>query len=353
MAAAHQSGESMAETRVRLAKEKGDPSPAMLQPDMVSTDVWADTAKPGVTARPSVSLKFSNNTNPADNLATPVPVNGVINYPQHIQPLWTRDRGANTCTSCHNSSDHTDLTATIGGDGRVVSYDRLMIGDPELDASGRPVIFFDDGVPMLSRLPALVNTAASEGEAGGLARKSRLMEILSGQALMSDASARSVHPTPPSTAPDHSKMLNAAEKRLVAEWIDTGGKYYNDPFDPTSGTRIVPTLDEDSFAASVYPILESTCAGCHQARGSDNKPTTATSFTNNRFVLTGDPEGDWGVTMTMVNDVCHPPTSYLLARPSTIPHPSAATTQTAAVLPANSANYATIASWIAAGCMTP
>ena len=348
MASAHQSGETMADTRVRL-----DPTAAQLKPDMVSTDIWADTTKAGVTARPAVALRYSGNANASDDLATPVPTNGVINYPTHIQPLWTRDRGANTCTSCHNVSAHIDLSATIGGDGRVVSYDRLMIGDPLLDGSGRPVITFDDGVPMLEHQPALVNTAASEGEAMGLARKSRLMEILSGQSLMSDANAKTVHPNPPSSAPDHSKMLNAAEKRLVAEWIDTGGKYYNDPFDPTSGTRIVPTLDEDSFIASVYPIIENTCAGCHQARGSDNTPTTATSFTNNRYVLTGDPDGDWGVTMTMVNDVCHPPTSYLLARPSTIPHPQAATTQTAAVLPANGANYATIANWIAAGCMNP
>jgi hypothetical protein len=348
MSSAHQSGETMADTRVRL-----DPTAATLKPDMVSTDIWADTAKAGVTARPAVALRYTGNPLPADDLVTPPPVNGVINYPQHIQPLWTRDRGANTCTSCHNISDHTDLSATIGGDGRVVSYDRLMIGDPQLDSSGRPIIFFDDGVPMLQRQAALVNTAASEGEALGLARKSRLIEILSGQSLMSDAAAKTSHPNPPSTAPDHSKMLNRAELRLLAEWIDTGGKYYNDPFDPTSGTRMVPTLDEDTFAASVYPILQSTCAGCHQARGSDNKPTGATSFTDNRFVLTGDPEGDWGVTMTMVSDTCHPPVDYLLARPSTIPHPDAATSQTAAVLPANSANYATIANWIAAGCLTP
>ena len=348
MASAHLSGETMAETRVRL-----DSSAATLKPDMVSTDIWADTAKAGVTARPAVALRFTGNPDPADDLATLAPANGVINYPQHIQPLWTRSRGTNTCTSCHNISDHTDLSATIGGDGRVVSYDRLMIGDPQLDSSGRPVIFFDDGVPMLQRQAALVNTAASEGEATGLARKSRLIEILSGQSLMSDAAAKTSHPNPPSTAPDHSKMLNRAEMRLLAEWIDTGGKYYNDPFDPTSGTRIVPTLDEDTFAASVYPILQSTCAGCHQARGSTNTPTGATSFTDNRFVLTGDPEGDWGVTMTMVSDTCHPPLDYLLARPSTIPHPDAATSQTTAVLPANSANYATIASWIAAGCLTP
>ena len=348
MSGAHQSGETMADTHVRL-----DPTAATLKPDMVSTDIWADTAKAGVTARPAVALRFTGNPSATDDLVTPLPVNGVINYPQHIQPLWTRDRDANTCTSCHNISDHTDLSATIGGDGRVVSYDRLMIGDPQLDASGRPIIFFDDGVPMIQRQAALVNTAASEGEAVGLARKSRLMEILSGQDLMSDAAAKTSHPNPPATAPDHSKMLNAAEKRLLAEWIDTGGKYYNDPFDPTSGTRIVPTLDEDTFAASVYPILQSTCAGCHQARGSTNTPTGATSFTDNRFVLTGDPEGDWGVTMTMVSDTCHPPVDYLLARPSTIPHPDAATSQTTAVLPANSANYATIANWIAAGCLTP
>jgi hypothetical protein len=332
MAAAHQSGETMAETRVRL-----DSTAATLKPDMVSTDIWADTAKAGVTARPAVALRFAGNPSAADDLATLAPVNGVINYPQHIQPLWTRDRGANTCTACHNISDHTDLSDTIGGDGRVVSYDRLMIGDPALDASGRPIITFDDGVPMIERQAALVNTAASEGEAVGLARKSRLMEILSGQSLMSDAAAKTAHPNPPASAPDHSKML----------------KYYNDPFDPTSGTRMVPTLDEDSFTASVYPILESTCAGCHQARGSDNTPTGATSFTNNRFVLTGDPEGDWGVTMTMVSDTCHPPVDYLLARPSTIPHPDAAASQATAVLPANSANYATIAHWIQAGCLTP
>jgi hypothetical protein len=348
MAALHASGQTMADTHVQL-----DPTAAMLKPDMVSTDIWADTAKSGVTARPAVALRFTGNPNPADDLVTPVPANGVINYPTHIQPLWTRDRGANTCTSCHNVSDHTDLSASIAGDGRVTSYDRLMLGDPQLDSSGRPEIFFDDGVPMLVRQPALVNTAASEGEATGLARKSRLIEILSGQSLMSDAAAKLSHPNPPSSAPNHATMLNAAEKRLLAEWIDTGGKYYNDPFDPTSGTRIVPTLDEGSFVASVYPILESTCAGCHQARGSTNTPTGATSFTDNRFVLTGDPDGDWGVTMTMVNDVCHPPTSYLLARPSTIPHPDAATSQTTAVLPANGANYATIASWIAAGCLTP
>jgi len=199
MASAHLSGETMADTRTRL-----DATALTLTTDMVSTDIWADTSKTGVTARPSVTLRYTGNTSKSDDLATAVPSNGIINYPTHIQPLWTRDRGTNTCTSCHNISAHLDLSATIAGDGRVVSYDRLMIGDPLLDSSGRPVIFYEDGVPMLERQPALVNTAASEGEAIGLARKSRLIEILSGQTLMSSADAKVSHPNPPSTAPDHS-----------------------------------------------------------------------------------------------------------------------------------------------------
>jgi hypothetical protein len=343
---AHASGETMADTRTRL-----DPTQLALQPDMVYTDVWADTTQPGVRAIDPITIKFKGNTNPADDLATAVPANGVINYPDHIQPLWSRDRGANTCTNCHNASAHIDLTSTLAGTGRFVSYDRLLIGDPLLDASGRPQFIFEDGEPMIVRQPALVATDASEGDVIGLSRKSRLFEILAGKVLMSDATAQATYPTP--SAPDHSKMLNKAEMRLLAEWIDTGGKYFNDPFNASSGVRQLGTLGQATFVSTVYPILTSTCAGCHQAIGSDAKQTGSTSFHDNRFVLTGSPDGDFNVTLTMIADACHPPLDYLLARPSTIPHPPGLAGQTTAVLPAGSADYQTIADWILTGCSTP
>ena len=72
-----------------------------------------------------------------------------------------------------------------------------------------------------------------------------------------------------------------------------------------------------------------------------------TSFRNNRFVLTGDAEGDFGVTLSMISNACAPSSNYLLSRPSTAPHPSGGT---AAVLPVGSANYNTIAAWIQGGC---
>jgi hypothetical protein len=318
----------------------------------VSTNVWTDTTKAGVTARTAISLKYTDNGAPANDLATTTPTNGIVNYPDHIQPLWSRDRGTNTCTSCHNGgSVKLDLSGTMAGTGRLTSYERLMIGDPVIDqATGLPVTRIEEGVPVIVRQAALVSTDASEGDATGLARKSRLVEILSGDTLMAGAEARTVHPTPAGGAPNHATMLNAAEMRLVAEWIDLGGKYYNDPFSTGSQVRTITTLSQATFTSQVYPILRSTCAAsCHQAIGSANVPA-GTSFRQNRFVLTGDAEGDFNVTLTMISNTCSPASNYLLQRPSTVPHPAGANGQTTAVLPLNSANYNTIANWILGGC---
>src|SRR5205085_2314124 len=71
LSGAHLSGETMASTRARL-----DPTVMSLVADMVSTDVWADTTKPGVTARTALSMKYTGNANPAEDLATLAPVNG-------------------------------------------------------------------------------------------------------------------------------------------------------------------------------------------------------------------------------------------------------------------------------------
>jgi hypothetical protein len=348
MAAAHQSGETMADTRTRL-----DVNALKLAADMVYTDVWADTTKPGVTARSDVTMRYTGNTNAADDLATAVPVNGIINYPTHIAPIWTRGRGANTCTNCHADPAKLDLGVTTGGSGRVSSYDELMLGDPLIDATtGLAKTRIEEGVLVIERGPALVDTAASEGESLGLSRKSRLADILWGQRLFSSDDAVTAHPSPPAGQPDHSKMLNLAEKRLVAEWIDTGGKYFNDPFDAASNVRQVNGLSQATFEAQVFPILKSTCAAnCHQAIGSSNSAVPpGTSFRSNRFVLTGDAEGDYNVTLTMISNTCAPASNYLLSKPSTIPHPPGAVGATSAVLPVGSANYNTIASWIQGGC---
>lgn len=346
MAAARLSGETMASTRTRL-----DPAALELVTDLLSTDHWADTSRTGVRARSAVALRYTGNARAADDLATAVPTQGIINYPEHIQPLWTRDRGANTCVSCHGAGATLDLRATVAGSGRLQSYEALMVGDPVIDpATGLPQTRLREGVPEVVRQPARVENGASEGEAGGLARRSRLMEILSGQTLSAGTALRTLYPAPPNTAPDHAALLGAAEKRLLAEWIDLGGKYYNDPFDANAQVRQVNTLNQTTFEAQVLPVLRSTCASnCHMAVGSNR----GGDFRNNRFVLTGDAEGDFNASLAMISNTCAAASNPLLARPSTVPHPAGATTQRTAVLPVASAGYRALLSWISSGCPTP
>jgi mono/diheme cytochrome c family protein len=340
LAAAHTPGETMASLRSRL-----DPTALALAQSPLFTDLWADTTLAGVTPRRSVSLLYTGNTSPADDLGTPVPRNGVINYPEHIQPLWTRVRGTageHTCVACHADSAKLDLRATLAGTGRLASYEELLLGDPVIDAAtGRPVIRIVQGVPEVVRGPALVDTSSGSANSAGLARKSRLTEILWGQTLLAGAGSRTAHPNPPAGAPDHSQLLNKAEKRLLAEWMDLGGQYYNDPFDPSGGVRRIEGLSEASFLSTVQPILQAQCASCHQA-GLGNP--------RNRFVLTGSEEGDYNVTLSLISNTCVPESNALLARPSTVPHPSGELGQTTAMLPVGSTGYEAIAGWIRRGC---
>ncbi|MCW5661454.1 MAG: hypothetical protein KIT60_27460 [Burkholderiaceae bacterium] len=335
-------GETMASTRTRL-----DPTALQLGPDMVSTDIWANAAAGGVP-RPSLEIRYAGNANAADDLATLVPVNGIINYAQHVAPIWTRNRGASTCTNCHDgTTGPLDLRSTTSGTGRLTSYEELLVGDPVIDpVTGLPQIEVREGVPEVVRGVPLVDTMA--GNAVGITRGSRLGEILYGEELKAGAEARTAHPTP--TAPDHAAILNKAELRVVTEWMDLGGQYFNNPFD--SGAMAANPLSESVFNTQIHPILSTTCAAsCHQAGGvPDSTVAPGTSFQGNRFVLTGSAEGDFGVTLSMISDTCNPASNYLLSRPSTAPHPSGAASGAAVPLPVGSAAYNTISNWIAAGC---
>jgi hypothetical protein len=169
LTSAHVNGETMASLRTRL-----DSSLLNLSQDMVYNDVWADTTQAGVTARASITLSYAG-------LTTPAPTNGIINYPDHIQPLWTKDRGANTCINCHADTTKLDLRANVSGTGRLVSYEELLLGDPVIDpVTGLPQTRVQEGVPMIVRGAPLVETSSGAANTAGQARKSRLGEILFG-----------------------------------------------------------------------------------------------------------------------------------------------------------------------------
>jgi hypothetical protein len=202
-----------------------------------------------------------------------------------------------------------------------------------LDSNGQPTFDISDDELRIRRNEAQVNP--------GTARGSHLIEVLFNQELKSDLALG---------ATDHSAMLNASEKRLVSEWIDLGAQYYNSPRDSGGALRGVTGLNEAVFNTKVQPILLNRCGACHQAVGLPGTGGTAPNagFVGRRFVLTGQAEGDYNVTLSMIGNVSNPAATELLRRPaSTGTNPThGVAVGGGPVMPAGTPDYQCIFNWI-------
>jgi hypothetical protein len=245
-------GETMAETATRI---NGVPDPDV---DIAFVDIWTDPAQ---TQAPSFDYSYSALQSPSP--VDPVCVTTwtatcriVINYPEHIHPVWEVPRLTldamgnvltdNTCTTCHNTVDamgvdqepagQLDLTGGPSPDeaDHVISYRELLFRDneqeidlltdllvdvmvPLLDVNGLPVFVLDPvtGLPLLdidgNPIPVMVpvSVAQSMSPAGALASEQFFTAVGNAQ---------------------HAGLLSTAELKLISEWLDIGAQYYNDPF---------------------------------------------------------------------------------------------------------------------------
>jgi Hydrazine synthase alpha subunit middle domain/WD40-like Beta Propeller Repeat len=353
---------SMAETRA--ADTVNNPGYSNLGGSPIYTDYWTPVlnAQNGTSFAPQAPISITYSGLSASPVKGPTSCATawsakdcaiVINFPDHIQPILTAK-----CASCHSglsAAAGLDLSATTSGEfGRTAGYQSLMVGPPLLDANGDPIITInDEGEFMIARETPPVTP--------GGARGGRLIERVFEQPLLADASSTTQRAFcraggascfNGATYVNHTTIaspLTPAEKRVITEWADIGGTYFNDPYNGTTLRSAAAQLSETVFACKVQPILQSTCASCHQAfggNGSSSGPANP-NFVANRFVLTGNTPADFGVTATMVTNIAAPDSSLLLLRPSraitdTPPHPGATP-----VLPSASTDYATIKSWIA------
>jgi len=204
-------GETMAETRTRISCTV-DCVARRPSVDIVYEDVW--TYEPTAGRPPAAPFAFRYT-----DLRTPVPVAPacqtdwsaacriVINYLEHVQPLWDVPRQTladdgvtvladHTCVACHSAASELDLTATPSpaDPDRVMSYRELLY-----DPAGNP---------------------------GGLdASDVPTTPLIAGNALQS---TRFFDRFAPGGA--HAGFLSPAELRLVAEWVDIGAQYFNNPF---------------------------------------------------------------------------------------------------------------------------
>jgi len=260
-------GETMAETRIRLACGTAqdviscpDLSPKM---NLTYNDVWTDTTRR--LAAPAFDYQYQN-------LNSDIPTRSAcltsweagcritINYEQHIHPLWSVPREDSvtlqdtTCNTCHSTADSEGALQLPAGQldlsdgpsspesGRFQAYQELFVQDqeqaivgelltevfilvPALDEQGQQILDAQ-GLPVPD-VPEPVDAPAPAKSVNG-ARASYFMEKMLNQELNA---GRSLTPTTDINYVDHRAMLSEAELKLISEWLDLGGQYYNNPFD--------------------------------------------------------------------------------------------------------------------------
>ncbi len=244
-------GESMAETFARINGTRS------LSPDLIYKDEWSATNKAAdinylyadlTTAKP-ISTSCATEWTGLCRI--------VINYEKNIHPLWNKDRkildtdgttvlSNNTCTRCHNTEDELgtlqipaaqlDLSDGPSTDQakHFKAYRELLANDneqeindagilvdvqkPVVDKNNNPVFLKDDkgelildaaGQPI--QATQTVRVARSMSTNGALSSK-RFFDLFN-------------------SGGSHENRLTGSELKLLKEWLDIGGQYYNNPFD--------------------------------------------------------------------------------------------------------------------------
>ncbi|WP_370980399.1 hypothetical protein [Agaribacterium sp. ZY112] len=244
-------GDTMAEYAARM---QGPRRPTV---DLIFSDDWTDTSI--TDASPDISLLYADlpievaPTNEECQEQWYAECRVVINYPTHIAPLWEVDRRVfdesdpelviadNTCISCHSRTDENgadrvpDAQLELSNqqsqdrDDYVTSYVELLRADvpqvldengvlvneqievPAVDENGDPVFIVNE-LGQTVQATMLVDVAAEPAPIRGMARDSdTFFDLFMGGS--------------------HTGRLNPAELKLIAEWLDIGAQYYNNPFE--------------------------------------------------------------------------------------------------------------------------
>ncbi len=237
-------GETMAETRARISCASGSGVACSEVPsvNVAYSDVWTDPAQAN---RGTVITLSYNDLDVKDGEAIPTTSNCasawaancrvIINYPEHIQPIWdlpTRmDSKGNpiTCTQggCHQTKDamgatqvpagQLDLTNASSNDAppELVSYRQLLFQHAEQQVN----------------MGALQNVPGPP-DANGNPTTIPVGPYLNAGSANGGLSAQFLGRFATGSGSTHAGYLTPAELRLLSEWLDIGAQYFNNPFDP-------------------------------------------------------------------------------------------------------------------------
>ncbi len=226
--------------------------------DINFADIWSDPALQ--TPAPSFAYSYGD-------LQSPLPISAAcalnwtrfcriqIHFPEHIQPIFSLDRQVfdvdgitllenPSCLRCHTPEDEDglaqipaaqlDLRGTPSTDNAnfFSSYRELMFGDNEQELIEG--VLLDRLVIVIDQNGDIVFEVDEEGELildvqGNAIPVTRTVGVGNSMSVNGARSSNRFF-IPFSTEGTHEGWLTPAELKLVSEWLDIGGQYYNDPF---------------------------------------------------------------------------------------------------------------------------
>lgn len=254
---------TMAEARVAAALSDDDDI-MELSTDLLYSDVWTDPM--AEVPDPDLSIRYADlpagltpptNSN-CNDPTVPVGWNShcriVINYEEHIMPIWELDRGAlalpmlatqhdnlpATCTRCHNPtymldnavgtappfqlnlqdtpSDAIGIQRSSYVDLFFQDVEKVVDGGALVDCTQQEPALDGNGDPVLDGMgnPTFVTVTCDPSQGPYMSA--------------SGAFASNAFFSKFEGAGSHVGYLTPAELKLIAEWLDIGGQYYNDHF---------------------------------------------------------------------------------------------------------------------------
>ncbi len=245
-------GDTMAETRARITCASDGCSSIEPSMNVVYRDVWTD---PAVRAPDTdIDLLYTAlTTEPPVSTACLQSWSSIcraeIHYETHIHPLWSLPRLvfdesvvppvpvldpngvqlSNNCVNCHTQIDPADGMTVIVPAGQLQLTDGPSPDEPDHFHAYRELLVTDN-------LQEVVNGALVDATqiVGVDINGNPIVDVIpipppasiAGATASGDFFGRFEDPTDL-----HFDTLSPSERRLIAEWLDIGAQYYNDPFD--------------------------------------------------------------------------------------------------------------------------
>jgi hypothetical protein len=234
-------------------------------PSVISGDTLAEIRCPeGCDPRTDllddagVELKYADleTANPLSSDSCQIVWNGlcrsIIHYEAHIHPLWSLPRSKDaldvTCVNCH---DREDTGTIVVPAGQLELSDEPSLDEPDHLLAYRELLFSDnllivdtDDQDQDGNVTELLDQLVQATDADG---NPRYALDLNGAPILDQPIMLPVPAPGPSMRAgfasggyflslfaeggSHAGYLSEAEMRLIAEWLDIGAQYYNNPFD--------------------------------------------------------------------------------------------------------------------------